>query len=111
MYRPEGALSKYTLNGHAQGGVCHFTKTLNLSIQSSVFPDSFKIAKLIALFKKGSRTEPKNYRPISLLPLFSKIFEKVVNLQTENFLMTRNSYTKTSLALGLNTLLQLVLLI
>ena len=64
----------------------HFTKILNLSIQSSVFPDSCKIAKLIALFKKGSRTEPKNYRPISLLPLFSKIFEKVVHLQTEKFL-------------------------
>ena len=64
----------------------HFTKIINLSILSSSFPDPCKIAKLIALFKKGSRTEAKNYRPISLLPLFSKIFEKVVHIQTEKFL-------------------------
>ena len=43
----------------------HLTKIINLSIQSSDFPDPCKIAKLITLFKKGSRTEPKNYRPIS----------------------------------------------
>ena len=55
------------------------TKSIN---STSAFPDSFKIAKLIALFKKGSKTEPKNYRPISLLPLLSKIFEKVVHIQT-----------------------------
>ena len=61
----------------------HFTKIINLSIESSLFPDLCKIAKLIALFKKGLRTEAKNYRPISLLPLFSKIFEKVVHIQTE----------------------------
>ena len=56
-----------------------------LSIQSSSFPDLCKIAKLIALFKKGVRYEAENYRPLSLLPLFSKIFEKVVHIQTEIF--------------------------
>ena len=63
---------------------------INLSIYTSTFPDAFKIAKLIALFKKGCKTDPKNYRPISLLPLFSKIFEKVVHLQTEKFLSENN---------------------
>ena len=38
------------------------------------------------MFKKGIRTEAKNYRLISLLPFFSKIFEKVVHIQTEKFL-------------------------
>ena len=89
----------------------HFTKILNLSIQSSVFPDSCKIAKLIALFKKGSRTEPKNYRPISLLLLFLIFLKKLFTYKLTNFLMTINFYTKISLALGLNTLLKLVLLI
>ena len=42
------------------------TQIVNLSIVSSLFPDPCKIAKLIALFKKGSKTDPKNYRPISL---------------------------------------------
>ena len=66
------------------------TQIVNLSIVFSLFPDPCKIAKLIALFKKGSKTDPKNYRPISLLPLLSKVFEKVVHIQTENFLKNNN---------------------
>ena len=50
----------------------HFTKIINFLIESSFSPDLCKIAKLIALFKKGFRTEAKNYRPISLLPLFQR---------------------------------------
>ena len=54
---------------------------INLSIKLSIFPDKFKIAKLIPLFKKGSNTDPKNYRPISLLPLLSKLIEKAIHTQ------------------------------
>ena len=67
-----------------------FTKPIsaicNHSIIYSVFPTDCQIAKLTPLFKKGSTTFPKNYRPISLLPLISKIFEKVVHDQTQAFL-------------------------
>jgi len=66
------------------------TQLINLSISTSTFPDPFKIAKLVALYKKGCKTDPKNYRPVSLLPLLSKIFEKVVHLQTEKFLSDNN---------------------
>ena len=59
------------------------TELCNLSIERSIFPDECKIAKLKPLYKKGSKIEPKNYRPISLLPLVSKIFEKVVHSQTQ----------------------------
>ena len=52
------------------------SQLINLSIKNSTFPDQCKIAKLKALYKKGSALEPKNYRPISLLPLLSKLFEK-----------------------------------
>ena len=45
----------------------------NLSINTASFPNCCKIAKLTPLYKKGNKTEPKNYRPISLLPLISKI--------------------------------------
>ena len=64
------------------------TQLFNLSIKKSVFPDKCKIAKLKPLYKKGSKTEPKNYRPISLLPLVSKIFEKIVHYQTQDYLDT-----------------------
>ena len=58
----------------------------NLSISSSSFPKLCKIAKLKPLFKKGCKTDPQNYRPISLLPIISKIIEKVVHDQTNKFL-------------------------
>ena len=41
------------------------------------FPDASKIAKVNPLFKQGSKTDSSNYRPISLLPLLSKVFERV----------------------------------
>ena len=58
----------------------------NLSIKYSLFPTDCQITKLKPLFKKGSITLPKNYRPTSLFPLISKIIEKVVHDQTQAFL-------------------------
>ena len=57
----------------------------NLSMALGSFPDASKIAKVKPLFKKGSKTDPPNYRPISLLPLLSKVFERVVLDRTEEF--------------------------
>ena len=61
----------------------------NLSINSEKFPDSCKVAKLRPLYKKGSLTQPCNYRPISLLPLISKVIEKVIHDQTSTFLNSK----------------------
>ena len=61
------------------------TSLCNLSIKLSKFPDKCKIAKLKTLYKKGSNLETKNYRPISLLPLISKIFEKIIHDQTQEY--------------------------
>ena len=57
----------------------------NLSIKLSTVPDECKIAKLKALYKKGKKNEPKNYRPISLLLVISKILEKVIHDQAMEF--------------------------
>ena len=59
---------------------------VNLSIKQSLFPDQCKIAKLKPLFKKGSKSDLKNYRPISLLPVVSKIIEKTIQIQTQEYL-------------------------
>ena len=67
-----------------------FTELCRLSITSRKFPDSCKIAKLKPIYKKGSLTEASNYRPISLLPLISKVIEKVIHDQTSAFLISRN---------------------
>ena len=50
----------------------------NDSIQKNNFPSSLKLADVIPVFKKGDKTSMKNYRPISLLPAISKIFEKIM---------------------------------
>ena len=62
------------------------TNLINLSISLSSFPDDCKIAKLKPRYKKEAKTKPKNYRPISLLPLISKIIERIIHDQTQVFL-------------------------
>ena len=62
----------------------------NLSIKSEKFPDSCKVAKVRPLYKRGFLTQPCNYRPISLLPLISKVIEKVIHDQTSTFLNSKN---------------------
>ena len=62
------------------------TQLCNLSIYFGTFPDSCKTAKLKPLFEKGTRTDPKSYRPISLLPLICKVLERVIHEQTTEFL-------------------------
>ena len=62
----------------------------NLSIKLSTVPDECKIAKLKPLYKKGKKTDPKNYRPISLLPVISKILEKVIHDQAMDIVTKKN---------------------
>jgi hypothetical protein len=59
---------------------------MNLSIRKCIFPTSWKIAKVFPLFKSGSTSEPNNYRPISLLPVFGKIIEKHIQKSFSEFL-------------------------
>ena len=54
------------------------TIIINQILETGLFPDKPKIAKVSPLFKKGDPTLLTNYRPISLLPSLSKIFEKVI---------------------------------
>ena len=58
----------------------------NVSFQTGVFPDKIKIAKVVPLFKSGEKDVFTNYRPISLLPQFSKILEKLCNERMDTFL-------------------------
>lgn len=53
----------------------------NKCIKEAIFPEQLKIAKVIPVYKKGSKSDPKNYRPISLLPLLSKLFEKILKFR------------------------------
>ena len=54
---------------------------INLSLQSGSVPMEWKAAKIIPLFKSGSMDELDNYRPISILPVLSKILERTAYKQ------------------------------
>ena len=50
-----------------------FTSLFNISLNAGCFLSTWKLAKISPLFKKGSKQDPSNYRPISVLPTISKI--------------------------------------
>jgi len=62
------------------------THVLNLSLSQGFFPDYLKIAKVIPLHKAGNSSVLNNYRPVSILPLFSKILERLMHSRIINFI-------------------------
>ena len=68
------------------------THIFNLSLRSGIFLNKFKLAKVVPIFKKGARHGVNNYRPISLLPVFSKILEKLVYRRLLSFLTRQNFF-------------------
>ena len=80
----DGIFSKFLKDG-AEVLALPLCNLVNLSIKQSLLPDQCKIAKLKSLFKKGSKSDPKNYRLISLLPVVSKITEKTIQIQTQEY--------------------------
>ena len=66
------------------------TLIINQSLSTGIFPNKLKTAKVVPVFKKDDPHQPGNYRPISLLPAISKVFEKVVYKQVYNY-MNANS--------------------
>lgn len=57
----------------------------NLCLLNGVFPVNMQIAKVTALYKGGDQNDPGNYRPVSVLPLFSKCLEKVIHSRLLKF--------------------------
>ena len=66
------------------------THIVNLSITSGIVPNDLKFARVMPLFKKNNSTEVSNYRPVSILNAVSKILEKAVYIQLEQFLVDNN---------------------
>ena len=65
---------------------CPLTHIVNLSIIQGSVPDDLKSARVIPLYKKNDKTEVGNYRPVSILSIISKIFERVVYDQVVGYL-------------------------
>ena len=63
-----------------------FSIIANSSFTEGIFPDKLKFAKVTPIYKSKSKQEVGNYRPISILPIFSKILEKLMNHRLVQFL-------------------------
>ena len=67
------------------------TQIYNLSIKCSLFSKDCKVAKVKPLCKKGTKTDPKDLRPVSLLSVVSNIMEKLMHDETMNYLTENNT--------------------
>ena len=76
----------------ARSCVPFLTFCFNDCLSSGTFPDRLKLADIIPSYKKGSLTDKSNYRPISLLPVVSKIFERILTDQLNEHL--ESSFSK-----------------
>ncbi|KAI5725563.1 hypothetical protein M8J77_017066 [Diaphorina citri] len=69
------------------------TKIINLSMTKGQFPDSYKNSIIVPIHKKGNTKQLTNYRPISLLTMFSKVLEKIIKTRLDKYLQTYNVLT------------------
>ena len=66
------------------------SKLINRCLKMAVFPSSEKCSKITPVYKSGEGTSMDNYRPISVLPVISKVFERVVHNQLYDYLEANN---------------------
>ena len=68
--------------------ICKF---FNESLEKSNFPDCLKLANVTPAFQTGARTSKNNYRPVSILPNLSKLFERWISKQLSVFFESTSS--------------------
>lgn len=68
------------------------THIINLTLETGEVPDKMKIAKVVPVFKSGDNKILNNYRPISILPVFSKVLEKIMNEKILSFMETTHQF-------------------
>ena len=71
------------------------TFIINLSITTGIFPNAWKRARVSPIFKENLKTDPNNYRPISVLPVVSKLIKRVVFNQLYEYLNNNKLLTES----------------
>ena len=74
----------------------------NKSLSSGKFPDALKVEKIVPIHKGENKKIINNYRPISVLPFFSKILEKLIYSRLLNYLNSNNILVKTNTVFEIN---------
>ena len=70
------------------------THIINQSLSTGTFPNQLRTAKVLPIYKSGEKSNINNYRPISLLPSFSTIYEKIMFNKVVQFMECNNSFYK-----------------
>ena len=88
------------------------SELFNLSLQQQHFPSSWKVANVVPVFKKADPKKVENYRPLSLLSIIGKVFEKCVYKHLHNFIVANNIITphQSGFTIGDSTVNQLLYL-
>ena len=85
-----------TLLAHLSHGIApHLLVVLKKCLLQGYFPEEMKIAKVIPIHKNGNKTSPSNYRPISILPSLSKVFERVIFTRLRDYVEKFSILSKT----------------
>ena len=69
------------------------TLIINQSLKSGIFPDQLKIAKVTPIYKKDDKKIITNSRPITVLPVVSKVFETVIHEQLSDYFSSKNLFS------------------
>lgn len=92
------------------------TNLINLCIRENIFPDVLKISKVIPIYKKDSKDNPSNYRPIVIIPFFAKVLEIILKNQITSHFEKNNLFdthqfgfrAKHSTTLAINSLIKII---
>ena len=84
------AISARVVKATHSSFIVPLTHIMNMSLLNGVFPSESKIARVIPLFKSGESNKFSNYRPVSVLPLFSKILERLMYSRLLSFMNKHN---------------------
>lgn len=87
-------------SGELSSWIC---KHINGSFKNGHYPDELKIGKITPVYKAGTKSDASNYRPISVLPSYGKIFDKIIQHRFEKFLQENNVIHKNQFGFVTNS--------
>ena len=86
----DDGISHRMLKGVAKSISKPLSILMNRSFNEGIFPEAWKVANVIPIFKKGDKSLPSNYRPVALLSCLGKLQERIVFKNLYNFLIDNN---------------------
>ena len=94
---PDGILNEFIKNSFEFIGLV-LVNFFNIIFRRGVYPETWTKSKLISIHKKGDKTNPSNYRGISLVSVFAKLFESIILARIENWYIGKNIIDKGQFA-------------